>query len=97
MSSQFIQKLIHQLVNQVVVKGLAESKMFQRFAVHTQSTVEQASKQGNEYLNKAASEALNATASTATAATKGPPQAPLRGIPGFFVAMAKEIRKDLSG
>mmetsp|Transcript_32246 Transcript_32246/g.48639 ORF Transcript_32246/g.48639 Transcript_32246/m.48639 type:complete len:98 (-) Transcript_32246:249-542(-) len=97
MSSQFIQRLIHQLVNQFVVKGLAESKTFQRFAVRTQSTVEEASKKGNEYLNQATEEALKATSTTTTATAKGPPQPPLRGVPGFFVAMGKEIRKDFSG
>mmetsp|Transcript_796 Transcript_796/g.963 ORF Transcript_796/g.963 Transcript_796/m.963 type:complete len:105 (-) Transcript_796:251-565(-) len=102
MSGQFIQRLLTQLINNVLVKGLAESKTFQRFAVRTQSHVEEARKFGNEFVDQTAKSAsASAASATATTASKTinkksvPPQPPLRGIPGFFMALGKEIRKDL--
>lgn len=80
------------------MKGLAESKTFQRFALRTHLNIEKVTKTGTEYMNQGIDEvtklATEAAKEAAAAATAGPPQPPLRGIPGFFRAMGKEIRND---
>ena len=92
------------------MKGLANSRTFQRFAVradknyqdlHKQGT-EQISKTMEEFASKAGGEATSSGAAAGGGAGAGsgqlqPPQRPLRGIPGFAVAFFKEIRKDITG
>ena len=73
-----------------MVKGLAESRTFQRFAVRTQASVDEAKKAGTEYMSQGIE---NMTAEQMAA--KGPPQPPLRGFPGFLSAFGKEVGKDL--
>ena len=86
-------------------KGIGQFT-FQRFAVRTNKQYEEFTKQGAEQLNKTLeelakqqAETLNASATNAKVSTMGagPPQPPLRGIPGFFAAFFKEVRKDLTG
>ncbi len=69
---------------ELIIKGLANSRTFQRFALkveentkHLHGTLEELSQQAEK------------------AAAAAPPQPPLRGVPGFFVAFFKEIGKDL--
>ena len=102
MSGQFIQRLINHVANEIIIKGLANSRTFQRFAVRTDHAYKEYSKQGVETFEKMAQEASK-VASEATsnlssggAVGSGPPQKPLTGIPGFFSAFAKEVRKDFS-
>ena len=78
---------------EVLIKGLAESRTFQRFAVRTQASVEEAKKAGTEIMAKGI-ESLSAEEMIAMN-NRGPPRPPLRGVPGFFVSFAKEIRKDM--
>ena len=105
--NQFFQRVANYVANEIVIKGLANSRTFQRFAVRTNKQYEEFTKQGAEQLNKTLedlakqqAETLN-TAAAATAGkvstAAGPPQPPLRGIPGFFRAFFKEVRKDLTG
>jgi hypothetical protein len=81
---------------EILVKGLAESRTFQKFAVRTQAKIEEAQKAGATILNKGM-ETLNKEDVIAKASTQhgGPPLPPLRGIPGFLSAFVKEIRNDL--
>jgi hypothetical protein len=107
--NQFVQRIANYVANEIIIKGLANSKTFQRFAVRTSKQYEDLQKQGTEKLTETLEELAKqqtgnaATASqggTAAAAANGvlqPPQRPLRGIPGFFVAFFKEIRKDITG
>lgn len=99
--SQFIQRVANYVANEVIIKGLAHNKTFQRFAVRTDAQLKEMQKQGTEQLEKVVQENLttNASRSTTTAAgaAAGPPQPPLRGIPGFVSCFFKEIRKDLTG
>jgi hypothetical protein len=76
-----------------LIKGLAESRTFQRFAVRTQSQVEEAKKMGTEYMSTTIEQFEKMTVEEAAKA--GPPPPPLRGMPGFFSAFGKEVRKDL--
>ena len=101
--SQFVQRLANYLANEVFIKGLANSKTFQRFALRTDHTLQNIKKQGTETLEtsfeemtkRAASTAANSSAAPGTAG--GPPLPPPRGFAGFLSAFAKEVRRDFGG
>jgi hypothetical protein len=99
MSNQFFQRVANYVVNEVVVKGLANSKTFQKFAVRTNKQYQDFSKEGVDKINKTMDNIAQQQAGSAASASanKGPPKPPLRGIPGFFVAFAKEAKKDMTG
>jgi hypothetical protein len=97
MSSQFIKRVADYIANEVLVKGLANSKTFQRFAVRTNKNLQDIERAGTEHLNKAfesltAAEQQQIRNSTSLA---GPPIPPLSGFRGFVAAFFKEIRKDV--
>ena len=109
MSQQFIQRVVNWIANELFIKGLAESKTFQRFAVHTDKHIQKFKKDGVEQLNsqfdelhkQATKAAYSTTSSSASAKGSGgkgviqPPKKPMEGIPGFFSALGKVIRRDL--
>jgi len=72
-------------------------------ALRTHNTIEETKKMGADRMQAAMQEMEKQQASSAfgnktTAGDGGGrlrPQPPLRGIPGFFSALGKEIRKDL--
>ena len=105
MSQQFIARVVNYVANEIIVKGLANSRTFQKFAVRTNQQYQELNKQGAEKIAKTVEEIAKAQGSTssASAAANGanhalqPPQRPLRGIPGFFLAFAKVVRKDMVG
>mmetsp|Transcript_7595 Transcript_7595/g.13142 ORF Transcript_7595/g.13142 Transcript_7595/m.13142 type:complete len:101 (-) Transcript_7595:1312-1614(-) len=98
MSSQFVQRLANYLANEVLVKGLANSKAFQRMALRAHNSIESTRKAGRETMNAAMDELEKEVMRNASSsATSGPPVPPLRGVPGFFSALGKEIRKDFAG
>ena len=90
---------------ELLIKGLAESRAFQRFALRTHNTIEDIKGKGAQSLNSAFDEAQKAATDTAfkstsrssssAAGTGGRPQPPLRGFAGFMSAFAKEVKKDL--
>lgn len=101
--NQFIQRIANYIANEVLIKGLAESRTFQRFALKTHNRIQEFKGKGQETLNstldevhKAASEAAHSAPSSAdVASTKGPPSPPDRGLSGFLSAFIKEVNKDL--
>ncbi|GFH51435.1 hypothetical protein CTEN210_07911 [Chaetoceros tenuissimus] len=107
--NQFIQRVANYVANEIFVKGLANSKTFQKFAVRTDSHLSEMKKGGVESLNsklddlhKAATEAAYSTAEAAKNSsskssyhTSGPPTPPKGGFPGFVSAFGKEVKKDL--
>lgn len=95
MSGQFIQRLVNYLANEVLIKGLANSKTFQKFAVRTDASLREVHKAGTETLEQAVRSA--ASSGTSTGAAAGPPVPPLRGFPGFASAFWKELRRDFLG
>ena len=105
MANQFFQRVANYVANEIIVKGLANSRTFQRFAVRTSKQYEDITKQGSEQLNQTleelAKQQAGATAKAAStveaSAVVGQPTPPLRGVPGFFMAFFKEIRKDVTG
>ena len=109
MSNQFFQRVANYVANEVIVKGLANSRTFQRFAVRADKQFKDVHEKGTEnlaktveeFVSKAGGEASSSNAAGGTAKVAGaslqPPQRPLRGIPGFAVAFFKEIRKDITG
>jgi hypothetical protein len=112
MSQAFIARVVNYVANEIIVKGLSNSRTFQKFAVRTNKQYEELNKSGTDRISKtfedivkqqAAAEGSGAAATdAATNAAKNnnllqPPQRPLRGIPGFFVAFGKEVRKDIAG
>jgi hypothetical protein len=117
--NQFIRRVADYVANEILIKGLANSRTFQKFAVRTNKQYEELQKKGTEQitqtLEELAKQNITGTKSASAAETLGsatskggdaaassssrlnPPQPPLRGIPGFFVAFAKEVRKDITG
>ena len=96
-------------IQEIFIKGLANSKTFQKFAVHTDRHITKLKKEGIETLNSHVDElhkhATKAAFSTSTkegasSASSGngsmtPPTRPMEGVPGFFSALGKVIRRDL--
>ena len=91
---------------EIFIKGLAESKTFQRVAVHTDRHIQKYKKEGLETVNshidelhKQATKAAYSTSSSSSTSASGgglkPPIKPQEGIAGFFSAMGKVIRRDL--
>ena len=104
--NQFVQRVANYVANEILIKGLANSKTFQRFAVRTNKSYseaqEAAKKTFEDNLENLAKQATStadgaATAASSGGAASGPPKPPLTGIPGFFSAFAKEVRKDITG
>ncbi|KAL3811358.1 hypothetical protein ACHAXA_000774 [Cyclostephanos tholiformis] len=114
--NQFVQRVAHYIANELLVKGLAESKAFQRIVVHTDRHIQKYKKEGLEQVNthidelhKKATQAAYSTSTKNFASSSSssplregksgselePPQRPLEGIPGFFRALEKVIRRDL--
>eukprot|EP00339_Tiarina_fusa_P003897 CAMPEP_0117081728 /NCGR_PEP_ID=MMETSP0472-20121206/57578_1 /TAXON_ID=693140 ORGANISM="Tiarina fusus, Strain LIS" /NCGR_SAMPLE_ID=MMETSP0472 /ASSEMBLY_ACC=CAM_ASM_000603 /LENGTH=102 /DNA_ID=CAMNT_0004809727 /DNA_START=257 /DNA_END=561 /DNA_ORIENTATION=+ len=101
--NQFVQRVANYVANEIVIKGLANSKTFQKFAVRTNQQYEEVAKKGTENIAKTLEEMAQeqagkaaASASASSASTHlQPPKPPLRGIPGFFVAFFKELKKDV--
>ena len=105
--NQFVQRVANYIANEIFVKGLANSKTFQRFAVRTDAHLRNLKEGGAENLNskldelhKAATEAAYSTSASASSSSKayhtsGPPIPPKGGFAGFVEAFGKEIRKDL--
>jgi hypothetical protein len=92
--NQFIQKVANYIGNEVIIKGLANSRTFQRFAVRTDASIKEMHKTGSDSLNKTFDEFTGEQIRNASTKA-GPPQPPLRGFPGFVSAFFKEIRSDL--
>ena len=92
---------------EVFIKGLAESKTFQRVAVHTDRHIQKYKKEGLETVNshidelhkQATKAAYSTSSSSSTNASSGgglkPPIKPQEGIAGFFTAMSKVVKRDL--
>jgi hypothetical protein len=100
--NQFVQRVANYIANEVIIKGLANSRTFQRFAVRSDSKIQEFHKTGTETFNKAFEELSKQQASgtstvTTTTARAGPPTPPKTGFPGFVSAFAKEIRSDVLG
>jgi hypothetical protein len=67
-------------------------------ALRTHNTIQETKAKSTQHLESTMEELSKMTAeSSGSASNKGPPQPPLRGIPGFFSAFAKEVRKDIMG
>jgi hypothetical protein len=100
--NQFVSRLANYIGNELLIKGLANSKTFQRFALRTDHSVQQLKKQTNESFEemtkRAASAVTDGSANSSAAGTPGgPPIPPLRGFPGFIRAFANEVRRDFGG
>lgn len=111
--NQFVQRIVNYIANELFIKGLAESKTFQRFAVHTDRHIQKIKKDGVEHLNsqfdelhKQATKAAYSTMTEKTSAPSSsgvssgggvfqPPKKPMEGIPAFFSALGRVIRRDL--
>jgi hypothetical protein len=101
----FFQRVANYVANEVVIKGLANSRTFQRFAVRTNKSYEDFSNQSKDKLNttledlvkQGAEGASGGTSGAASATATAPPKPPLTGFPGFTSAFYKEIRKDITG
>lgn len=65
--------------------------------MRTQTNLDEAKKASAEYMSKSIEQLEKMTVEEIAAANAaaGPPQAPMRGVPGFLTAFAKEVRKDI--
>jgi inosine/xanthosine triphosphate pyrophosphatase family protein len=95
--SQFVQRLANYLANEILIKGLANSKTFQRFALRTDATIRDVHKTGTETISNAFEKVAETAARQASGGSTGPPKKPLTGFPGFISAFFKEIQKDFGG
>ncbi|KAL7581779.1 hypothetical protein ACA910_022312 [Epithemia clementina (nom. ined.)] len=93
MSNQFFQRVINYVANEVIIKGLANSKTFQKVVVRTDHHMRQFQKTGQEHLEKTVEQFTKQEQAGSQMA--GPPIPPLRGFPGFVSAFFKEVKKDL--
>jgi hypothetical protein len=97
--NQFVSRIANYVANEVIIKGLAHSKTFQRFALRTDQSLKEVNKMTSEQINKTVEEVSKTVgvtgASEAASVGVGPPKPPLRGVPGFFSAFFKEIRRDI--
>ena len=93
MSNQFFHRVINYVANEIIVKGLANSKTFQRVAVRTDHHMREFQKTGQEHIEKTVHN-LSKQADQTASSTAGRPSPPLTGLPGFVSAFFKEIRKD---
>ena len=67
-------------------------------ALRTHNTIQETKAKGTQHMESTIEELAKVTSDTNVGAnSNGPPQPPLRGVPGFFVAFAKEVRKDIMG
>ena len=91
--NQFIQRVANYVANEVIIKGLAHNKTFQRFALRTDQQLNKVNKMTNEKITKTVEDLAKgvegATAGTSTAGGVGPPKPPLRGFPGFVSCFFK--------
>lgn len=99
MSNQFISRLVNYIANELLIKGLASSRTFQKLALRTDANIREVSKMSNEAMDQFVQNATQAAGSSSSASSTRtiltPPKPPLRGFPGFMAAFAKEIQKDL--
>jgi hypothetical protein len=97
--NQFVQRVVHYVANEVLIKGLANSKTFQRFAVKTDQSLRKVREQGTEQLNQTMEELTKQQQQQfrSTTAARQPPSKPQTGFTGFVSAFFKEIRKDFAG
>jgi len=100
---------IQSITQEIFIKGLANSKTFQKFAVHTDRHLNKIKKEGVETLNthideihkQATKAAFSTSAKESSSGATGsggkvmPPTKPLEGVAGFFSALGKVIRRDL--
>mmetsp|Transcript_4167 Transcript_4167/g.8406 ORF Transcript_4167/g.8406 Transcript_4167/m.8406 type:complete len:103 (-) Transcript_4167:84-392(-) len=97
--NQFVQRVANYVANEIIIKGLAHNKTFQKFALRTDQQFKEVNKMTSEKITKTVEELAKTTgvegAAGATTAVGGPPKPPLRGFPGFVSCFFKEIRKDL--
>mmetsp|Transcript_23948 Transcript_23948/g.56579 ORF Transcript_23948/g.56579 Transcript_23948/m.56579 type:complete len:118 (+) Transcript_23948:98-451(+) len=78
MSSQFFQRVANYVANEVIVKGLANSRTFQRFAVRADKQFKDVHEKGTENITKTVEEFVSkaggegtATSASASAAAGG--------------------------
>lgn len=90
--NQFIQRVANYIANEVLIKGLANSKTFQRFAIRMDASIKEAQEKGTKQFSTILEETV---AKDLSKDKTGPPKPPLRGVPGFLSAFVKEVRKDL--
>ena len=99
--NQFVQRVANYIANEVLIKGLANSKTFQRFAVRTDKHLQEMKKSGVESFEdmtkRAASTVAEGSGPVETGKAGGPPLPPPRGFYGFARAFAHEVRSDFGG
>jgi hypothetical protein len=95
--NQFVQRVVHYVANEILIKGLANSKTFQRFAVKTDQSLRKGTEQLNQTMEELTKQQQQQLFRTGSSAARQPPSKPQMGFTGFVSAFFKEIRKDFGG
>merc|ERR1712176_1549883 len=90
----FINRIASYVANEIIIKGLSESKLFQRFALRSQHLVNEHKKTVSNTLDKTFDNISKGTTAASSSNNKSPTP-PLRGVRGFISAFWKEIASDL--
>jgi hypothetical protein len=108
-----MQRVANYVANEVIIKGLANSKTFQKLAVKADANIQNVHKTSTQHINTVMEEmmkeqqqqsTINHNSASATGSStnssipkRQPPIPPLRGMAGFLSAVMKEIRNDFGG
>jgi hypothetical protein len=94
--NQFVQRVVNYVANEILIKGLANSKTFQRFAVKTDHSLRKGTESLQQTIEELSKQQVR-TSHTSTTARRPPPIKPQTGVFGFLSAFVKEIRQDFGG
>mmetsp|Transcript_9587 Transcript_9587/g.10090 ORF Transcript_9587/g.10090 Transcript_9587/m.10090 type:complete len:101 (-) Transcript_9587:24-326(-) len=93
----FIMKMIDWVVNDLVVKHLANSKTFQRFALKTDEMIQQHSQKATEISEQAIKKTINKSETILKDAAKGEnADGPIGSVFKFVRIFSDEVKKDIS-
>ena len=72
--NQFVQRVANYVANEVIIKGLAHNKTFQRFALRTDQQLKEVNKMTTDKITQTVEELSKTTTAGAAAAAAGPPK-----------------------
>ena len=97
MASQFVQRIISWLANDIMVKSLSQNKQFQNLALRTHLHVERTREAAKEGLEKAMDGGVEVGKKGFGTVNPHARKPPLAGFAGFVRAFGKEVKKDFGG
>jgi hypothetical protein len=77
--NQFVQRVVNYVANEILIKGLANSKTFQRFAVKTDHSLRKGTESLQQTIEELAKQQVRTSSSSTTARQRPPPIKPQTG------------------